>query len=68
MCEELNPHGVVFRGCREPVDAGSLRLLGRRLAREARTDLHALSELVEGGFPAGLAVPVSAPLQDRKLA
>jgi hypothetical protein len=59
MCEELNPHGVVFRGCREPVDAGSLRLLGRRLAREARTDLHALS---------GLAVPVSAPLQDRKLA
>jgi hypothetical protein len=45
-----------------------MRLLGRRLAREARTHLHALSELVEGGFPAGLAVPVLAPLQDRKLA
>jgi hypothetical protein len=49
MCEELNAHGVVVRRRREPVDAGFLRLLGRRLAREARNDLHALSELVERG-------------------
>ena len=67
MCEELNAHGVVFRRCREPVDAGSMRLLGRRVAHVARDDLHALSELVERGFPAGPAIPVLAPLRDRKL-
>jgi len=42
--------------------------LADRTARDARFDLHALIQLVERGCPPELAVRISAPLDDGRVA
>jgi hypothetical protein len=48
--------------------AGFPLLLADRAARDARFDLHALIQLVERGCPPELAVRISAPLDDGRVA
>jgi hypothetical protein len=43
--------------------SGLPRRLAAGLANDARYDLHALIELVEGGCPPALAVRILAPLE-----
>jgi hypothetical protein len=50
------------------VRAGFALPLASRLARDARYDLHALSELVERGCPPELAVRILAPLDEERAA
>ena len=48
--------------------AGFPRPLGRRLAADARVDVHALLELVDRGCPPQLAARITAPLDnDRRV-
>jgi hypothetical protein len=44
--------------------AGFGRALSRTLARDRRTDVHALLELVDRGCPPPLAARILAPLDD----